>query len=70
MLPLALSGCATDRTYGQGPGIEIAELENLPAPRIENLYVIGPQEALEIEVLYCARISDLSILKFKRNRRK
>ena len=50
MLPVALSGCATDRTYGQAPGIEIAELEELPAPRIENLYVIGPQEALEIEV--------------------
>lgn len=57
MLPFALSGCATDRTYGQAPGIEIAELEELPAPRIENLYVIGPQEALEIEVVGAERLS-------------
>lgn len=57
MLPFALSGCATDRTYGQAPGIEIADLEELPAPRIENLYVIGPQEALEIEVVGAERLS-------------
>lgn len=54
---IALSGCATDRTYGAAPGIEIAELEELPAPRIENLYVIGPQETLEIEVVGAERLS-------------
>ena len=48
---IALAGCATDRTYGEAPGIEIAELEALPDPVIENLYVIGPQEVLEIEVV-------------------
>lgn len=57
MLPCALSGCATDRGYGQASGIEIAELEALPAPRLENLYVIGPQEALEIEVVGAERLS-------------
>lgn len=57
VLPLALSGCATDRSYGQASGIEIAELEELPAPRLENLYVIGPQEALEIEVVGAERLS-------------
>jgi polysaccharide export outer membrane protein len=57
MLPLALSGCATDRAYGEAPGIEIAELEELPAPRLENLYVIGPQEALEIDVVGAERLS-------------
>ena len=57
VLAVALTGCATDRTYGQAPGIEIAELEELPAPRIENLYVIGPQEALEIEVVGAERLS-------------
>lgn len=57
MLPLALWGCATDRAYGEAPGIEIAELEELPAPRLENLYVIGPQEALEIEVVGAERLS-------------
>lgn len=56
-LAFILPGCATDRTYGSAPGIEIAELEELPAPRIENLYVIGPQEALEIEVVGAERLS-------------
>lgn len=55
--PLALSGCATDRTYGQASGIEMAALEELPAPRLENLYVIGPQEVLEIEVVGAERLS-------------
>ena len=54
---IALSGCATDRTYGAAPGIEVAQLEELPAPRIENLYVIGPQETLQIEVVGSARLS-------------
>ncbi|UYH56077.1 polysaccharide biosynthesis/export family protein [Qipengyuania sp. SS22] len=57
MLPFALSGCVTDRAYGEAPGIEIAELEELPAPSLENLYVIGPQEALEIEVVGAERLS-------------
>ncbi|NIJ60577.1 polysaccharide biosynthesis/export family protein [Qipengyuania flava] len=57
MLPLALSACATDRAYGEAPGIEVAELEELPAPRLENLYVIGPQKALEIEVVGAERLS-------------
>ena len=56
-LPLALSGCATDRAYGKAPEIEVAELEELPAPRSENLYVIGPQNALEIEVVGAERLS-------------
>lgn len=56
-LAFILSGCATDRAYGEAPGIEIAELEELPAPRIENLFVIGPQVALEIEVVGAERLS-------------
>lgn len=54
---LALAACATDRSYGEAPGIETAELETLPDPVIENLYVIGPQEALEIEVVGAERLS-------------
>lgn len=57
LLPLALSGCAADRAYGGAAGIKIAELNELPAPRIENLYVIGPQEALEVEVVGAERLS-------------
>lgn len=56
-LSIGLAGCATDRSYGKASGIEIAELEELPAPGIENLYVIGPQEALEIEVVGAERLS-------------
>lgn len=52
-----LQGCATDRTYGAAPEIEVADLEELPAPRIENLYLIGAQEALEIEVVGAERLS-------------
>ena len=57
ILPLMLSGCAAERAYGEALGIEAAELERLPAPRLENLYVIGPQEALEIEVVGAERLS-------------
>jgi|TARA_R100000501_G_C2631092_1_gene126892 polysaccharide export outer membrane protein len=56
-LGVGLSGCAIDRTFGEAPGIEIAQLENLPAPRLENLYVIGPQDTLEIEVVGAERLS-------------
>lgn len=59
ILPLALSGCATDRAYGEAAGIEVAELEELPAPRGENLYVIGPQKTLEIEVVGAERLSGI-----------
>lgn len=56
-LSLGVVGCATDRSYGEAAGIERANLESLPAPRIENLYVIGPQEVLEIEVVGAERLS-------------
>lgn len=48
---LALGGCATDRTIGTAPGIEVTQLEELPAPSNDILYTIGPQESLEIEVV-------------------
>lgn len=53
----SLTGCATDRTFGEAYGIEIAELDELPPPGIENLYVIGPQEPLKIEVVGAERLS-------------
>lgn len=52
-----LQGCATDRSYGEAPGIEVATLEELPPPSIENLYVIGPQEALQIDVVGAERLN-------------
>lgn len=48
---LALSACATDRTFGAAQGIQITDLETLPEPATEIFYRIGPQETLEIEVV-------------------
>lgn len=56
-IAITLPGCATDRSYGEATGIEVAELEELPPPATENLYVIGPQEILEIEVVGAERLS-------------
>lgn len=56
-LIVSLSACATDRSYGEAEGIEVANLSELPAPRVENLYVIGSQESLEIEVVGAKRLS-------------
>jgi len=53
----SLAGCATNRTYGESPTIDIAELEELPPPGIENLYMIGAQESLQIEVVGAERLS-------------
>jgi len=48
---VSLAGCATDRTIGIAPDIEVTQLETLPEPRNEILYTIGPQETLEIDVV-------------------
>ncbi|MBW3168685.1 polysaccharide biosynthesis/export family protein [Qipengyuania flava] len=52
-----LSACATDRTFGAAQSIEVANLEELPPPLMDNLYLIGPQVALEIEVVGAERLS-------------
>lgn len=58
---LAIAGltasCAYDRSVGLAPEIEVTTLESLPAPRIETAYLIGPQEALQIEVVGAATLS-------------
>lgn len=56
-LSVLVAGCATDRGFGQDPAIQVAQLEDLPPPVVENLYVIGPQETLEIEVVSAERLS-------------
>jgi len=48
---VSLAACATDRSFGTSPDIEITELSELPAPRGETFYTIGPQQKLEIEVV-------------------
>ncbi len=46
-----LAGCATDRTFGAAPDVEVTALEELPVPTASLFYTIGPQEKLEIEVV-------------------
>ncbi|WP_284123828.1 polysaccharide biosynthesis/export family protein [Parerythrobacter aestuarii] len=50
-LAVLLSACATDRTFGAAAGIEVTQLDTLPEPRGDFSYRIGPQEALQIEVV-------------------
>lgn len=52
-----LSGCAIDRSIGLAPGISVTELEELPVPRGEISYVIGPQEKLAIDVVGAPTLS-------------
>lgn len=52
-----LASCAVDRSVGLAEDIEVTQLENLPAPRLDISYVIGPQEKLEIQVVGAESLS-------------
>lgn len=52
-----LPACATDRTFGASPDIEITDLETLPAPTDHIGYTIGPREKLEIQVVGSEELS-------------
>jgi polysaccharide export outer membrane protein len=54
---LLLAGCAIDRSVGLSPEIALTALEELPPPRDEASYLIGPQEKLEIEVVGAESLS-------------
>ncbi len=54
-----VSGCATDRTFGTSPDIEITALEELPPPRGEAFHTIGAQESLEITIVGVEELSGL-----------
>ncbi len=47
----SLAGCATDRTFGASPSIEVTALQDLPPPTTDLFYRIGPQETLDILVV-------------------
>ncbi|MHA6332451.1 polysaccharide biosynthesis/export family protein [Qipengyuania sp. CAU 1752] len=52
LLAVILAACApTDRTYGASSDIEVTALDTLPEPRGDFMYNIGPQEALQIDVV-------------------
>lgn len=48
---LSLSSCATDRSVGRAPGVEVAALESLPVPANYAAHILTPQEAVDISVL-------------------
>jgi len=52
-----LAACVTDRPIGLSPDVEVAALEELPAPRGDISYLVGPQEKLEIEVVGAESLS-------------
>lgn len=57
MSAVLLTGCATDRTIGLSPDVEVTNLEALPPPREGVSYVLGPQEKLEINVVGAESLS-------------
>jgi polysaccharide biosynthesis/export protein len=61
ILVLALAGlaasCAVDRSVGLAPEIAVANLEELPVPRGDTPYLIGPQEILQVEVVGATTLS-------------
>lgn len=57
MVPLALAGCAVDRSFGTASSVQVTDLAVLPEPIGENTYTIGPQEKIGITV---AGAEDLS----------
>ena len=48
---IGLSACATNRTYGAAPDIQLTDLQSLPSPDNAGFYKIGPQEILDIKVV-------------------
>jgi polysaccharide export outer membrane protein len=52
-----LASCVTDRPIGLSPDVVVAKLEELPAPRGDISYFVGPQEKLEIEVVGAESLS-------------
>lgn len=51
------AGCATDRSFGLAPNVDVANLDELPPPRGEIFYTIGPQEAIDIVVIGAEELS-------------
>lgn len=57
VLAIFVTACATDRTFGSSPNIEITDLTALPQPEGQIAYVIGPREKIEITVVGSEEVS-------------
>ena len=51
------ASCAYDRSIGLAPDIQVSALEELPVQRDGGFYVIGQQDALQIEIVGAASLS-------------
>lgn len=56
-LAVLAASCAVDRSVGLAPEIAVANLEELPAPRGDTAYLIGPQEILQVDVVGATTLS-------------
>lgn len=56
-MALTLAGCTKDRSVGLASSVEVASLAELPAPSKSQIYTVGAQEQLEINVTDAERLS-------------
>jgi len=57
-----LAGCATDRTVAGAPGIELTDLETLPAPEGGYVSRVQPGDQLEVTVMNAESLSGTYIV--------
>ncbi|WP_053044068.1 polysaccharide biosynthesis/export family protein [Pelagerythrobacter marensis] len=57
-----LAGCATDRSTGMAPGIELTDLASLPAPEGGYVTRVQPGDQLEINVVNSELLSGMYIV--------
>src|SRR5687768_17432807 len=53
----SLAGCATNRSVGLAPSVEVAELATLPTPTDAGAYTIGAQDTLVVTVTEAPTLS-------------
>jgi polysaccharide export outer membrane protein len=58
-LAVSVAGCAADRSIGLAPEVAVTELDELPPPRADISYFIGPQEKLDIQVVGAETLSGI-----------
>ena len=62
-----VAACATNRSFGTSPDIEITDLAELPPPSGEIFYTVGPQEKIEIQVVGSEELSGIYLTDEKGN---
>ncbi|MCP9223444.1 polysaccharide export protein [Erythrobacter sp. LQ02-29] len=57
VVAVALVGCATDRTYGGAPGVEVTNLTELPLPSETIRFALHPLDQVEVNVVQDTSVS-------------